>query len=128
MKMSWPASAADSAFQFRMKRSRKRHFTNPRITARSPNIFVRDARNSADTCRPAASRSNRFDRDAAGRHVSAEFLASLTNILGLLAVIRGFVKWRFRDLFIRNWNAESAAEAGQLIFIQFFLLVGDVAA
>ena len=67
-------------------------------------------------------------RSATGRNKATELFPPLANVLQLLTVFRRLVKRRFRNFFIRDRDAEPAAEPAQLIFVELFLLMGDIAA
>ena len=66
--------------------------------------------------------------NATTRNKSAELFPSLANVLQLVTVLRRPVKRRFRNFFIGDRDAEPAAEPAQLIFVELFLLMRDIAA
>ena len=64
----------------------------------------------------------------ARRHVSAELLAARLHVLDFGAVVGRAVERRVVQLVVGNGNSKARAEHLQLVFVQFFLLVGDVLA
>ena len=62
------------------------------------------------------------------RHVSAELLAARLHVLDFGAVVGRAVERRLMQLVVGNRNSEARAEHLQLVFVQLFLLVGDVLA
>ena len=60
-------------------------------------------------------------------HEAPEFLPLLSQILQLLLVLLRLAERRLCYLVVRNGNAKARAELDQLLFIEFLLLVRDVA-
>jgi hypothetical protein len=54
--------------------------------------------------------------------------APLLEVADLFAVVVGPVKGGLVDLIVRDGDIEAAAEMAQLLFVELFLLVGDIAA
>src|SRR5579884_2229363 len=58
--------------------------------------------------------------------VTAQFPAPRMQILHFRAILWRPVKSHFGEIFITNWNPKACAEPPHLIFIQLFLLMGNV--
>ena len=69
-----------------------------------------------------------FACGAARWQEAAEFFAARLQVLHFGAVVGRSVEWGQRDVFVGDGNAEAGAEFAEFVFVQFFLLVGDVAA
>ena len=76
----------------------------------------------------AATGVERLAADLARRHVAAERLAALAQVLDFDAVVGRAVERRLADLGVGDRNAEAGAERPQLVFVQLLLLVRDVLA
>src|SRR6202030_4878379 len=62
------------------------------------------------------------------RYVTAQGFPTRAQILNLDAVFRRAIEWNFDAVLIVKRNAEARTKNLQLLFIQFFLLVGNVLA
>ena len=85
-----------------------------------PSLPVRNSSNKP------FSRGNRFGAHGALRHKSAELFPSRFQILDLGAVLRRTIEGRVCNLGVADRNVEPLPKLPQLVFVQFFLLVGDV--
>src|SRR5690348_8447858 len=66
--------------------------------------------------------------DLALGNIPAQGVATFLQVLHFDTVFRRFVKGRLRYLLVGYWYAEAGTKFAQLVFIQLFLLVCDVAA
>ena len=74
-------------------------------------------------------RSERLGADLAAGHVAAQgFAAALVQVLHLRAVVGRTVEGRVRAGFVADGNFEARAEGGDFVFVEFLLLVRNVAA
>ena len=73
-------------------------------------------------------RSNRLGAHFALRQVAAELLAALLHVADFRAVVGGTIERRLVQFLVGDGNSEARAEHAQLVFVQLFLLVGDVLA
>ena len=70
----------------------------------------------------------RFGPHLARRHVSAELFAARLHIFDFCAVVGRTIERSIVQFVVGYGNAEARTEHLQLVFVQFFLLVGDVLA
>ena len=57
---------------------------------------------------------------------SSEGFTTFLDVFDLGTIIRRLIKGSFADIFVGNWNSESGSDLNQLLFIDLFLVVGDV--
>ena len=73
-------------------------------------------------------RSNRLGANLALRQVAAQLLAPLLHVADFRAVVRGTIEGGVVQFLVRDGNSEARTEHAQLVFVQLFLLVGNVLA
>jgi hypothetical protein len=72
-------------------------------------------------------RSEDGHRHTARRQIAAQRPPPFFQVADLFAFVVGPVKGGVLDLVIGDGDAEAAAEMAQLLFVELFLLVGDIA-
>src|SRR5258707_11217560 len=73
-------------------------------------------------------RHERLGTNFASRNIAAQFLAARAQILDFAALFRRAVERRVGQLIVVNGNTKTRSEFAEFVFIEFFLLVGDISA
>src|SRR5580700_4918267 len=72
-------------------------------------------------------RHQRLGPRLARRHVATERLPARAEVLNFATVFRRKIERCFRKLLVADRNTKARAELAKLFFVEFFLLVRDVA-